>query len=284
MSEKRIAIVTDSAAYLPEDLAARYKIHVIPLWIFWGEDRIKDGVDIQPTEFYKRLQGSELLPTTSQPSAGEFIEFYKTIVNGFSGIVSVHISSKLSGTIGSALAAVNQFLDVPIQVVDSLNVSMGMGFVVLAAAKAAAEGKDIEQVAAAARSMVKRTQLLFVVDTLEYLHKGGRISGAKAWLGTALSIKPLLHFEEGMIQPLVQVRTKKKGIATMLEKAEERLAGKPMAAAAVVDCNSPTEGDAVAQMVKERFGVEEVLRSPISPAVGVHAGPGAVGLAFYAEE
>jgi len=281
MSDQKIAIVTDSAAYLPEAIVEKYDIHVIPLWIFWGQERIRDGVDLQPAAFYKRLRESDNLPTTSQPSAGEFIEYYQNIAGDCDGIVSIHISSKLSGTVGSATAAVNQFAGTPIQVVDTLNVSMGQGFAVLAAAQAAAQGKSFEQVVAAAESIVKKVQLFFVVDTLEYLHKGGRISGAKALLGTALSIKPLLHFEEGMIQPLVQVRTKKKGIATMLDKAEERLAGKSMGAAAVVDCDSLAEGDSVAEMVKDRFGLKEVLRSPISPAVGVHAGPGAVGLAFY---
>jgi DegV family protein with EDD domain len=181
------------------------------------------------------------------------------------------------------MAAMNQITEIPVRIIDSLNVSMGLGFMVMAAAKAASQGKNIDEVAAAAESMLQRVHFLFVVDTLEYLHKGGRISGAKALLGTALSIKPLLHFEDGLIQPLVQVRTKKKGIATMLDKAEERLGGRSMAAAAVVDSDTTEEGDAVARMVENRFGLKNVLRSSISPAIGVHSGPGAVGLAYYGE-
>lgn len=281
MSDQKIAIVTDSSADLPKNLAESLNIHIIPLWIHWGEEKMQDGIDIPPKEFYKRLREADELPTTSQPSAGEFIEFYKRIAEDCDGIVSIHVSSKLSGTVGSASAAANQFTDIPVRVLDSLSVTMGLGFVVLAAAEAASQGQTFEQVISAAEAVIQRMQLLFVVDTLENLHKGGRITGAKALLGTALSIKPLLQFEDGLIQPLAQVRTKKKAIAKMLDEAETRLGGRRITVAAVVDCDSPTEADAIAVSVKERFGLDEVTRALISPAVGIHGGPGTVGLVFY---
>jgi DegV family protein with EDD domain len=284
MAYGKVAIVTDSSASIPEELMRGLDIHVIPLWLHWGEDRLRDGVDIQSAEFYKRLEMEDNIPTTSQPSAGEFIEFFQRLKNEYEGIVAVLVSSKLSGTIGSAQAAVGQMADFPIRIVDTLNVSMGLGYPVIAAAQASVEGKTFDQVVAVAEKMAARAYFLFAVDTLEFLHKGGRISGAKAFLGTALSIKPVLHFDEGLIKPLVQVRTKKKAIATVLEKAEERLGGKKMMAAAVVDSNVPDEGDKVAEMVRERFGLSEVMRGGISPVVGTHAGPGAVGLAFYTED
>jgi DegV family protein with EDD domain len=284
MPDQKIAIVTDSSAYIPEAVIGNLDVHVIPLWIHWGQDRLRDGVDIQPEEFYKRLRAEDTLPTTSQPSVGEFIEFFKRLAQDFNGIVSIHVTSKLSGTVASATTAMNQFTEIPVKVLDSLSVSMGLGFAVLEAARTAAQGGTLDQVVFKAESILQKLHFLFVLDTLEYLNKGGRISGAKALLGTALRIKPLLHFEDGLIQPLVQVRTKKKGIATMLDKAEERLGGKSMAAVAVVDGDSPEEGDTVAAMVKERFGVEEVIRSGISPAIGIHAGPGAIGLPFYATD
>jgi DegV family protein with EDD domain len=259
-------------------------IHVIPLWLHWGNDRLRDGIDIQPAEFYERLQREDSIPTTSQPSAGEFIEFFQTLQADYAGVVAVLVSRKLSGTVGSALAAVNQITDFPVRVVDSASVSMGLSFPVLAAAQMSAEGQTVEQVAAAAERTAAKTYFLFVVDTLEYLHKGGRITGAKALLGTALSIKPLLHFEDGLIGPLAQVRTKKKAIAAMFDRVEEKLGGKQMAAVGVVDSNAPADGDMVAEMVRERFGVNEVLRELIGPVVGTHAGPGAVGLAFYPED
>ena len=259
-------------------------IHVIPLWMFWDDDRIRDGVDLTPDQFYDRLKNSDTIPTSSQPSAGEFISFFKTVAEDFDAIVAVLVSSKISGTVASALAAVNDLPEIPIKIVDTLGVSMSLGYCVLAAAKAAAAGQSLEQAAAAAEQMSKRVHLLFAVDTLEFLHKGGRIGGAKALFGTALSIKPLLHFQDGVIEPLMQVRTKKKAVATMLDVVEERLGGKKMIEAALLDIDVPEEGDQVGEMVKERFPGVRLIRSTVSPVVGTHAGPGTIGLAFYGEE
>ena len=170
-----------------------------------------------------------------------------------------------------------------IRIVDSLSVSMGQGLIVLAAARAADAGKSLDKVVAAAEEVRDRVDLLFAVDTLEYLHRGGRIGGAKWLVGTALSIKPLLHFVDGTIEPLAQVRTKRKAVARMLDVAEERLGGKRMAEAAVIEAGSPEEGDAIAEQVKRRFGISTVYRTSVSPGIGTHAGPGTVGIAFYSE-
>lgn len=284
MSKGKVAIVTDSSVSLPDEMIEELDIHVIPLWLHWGDDLLRDGVDLTAAEFYERLEREGNPPTTSQPSAGEFIEFFQALQDDYDGVVAVLVSEKLSGTIGSAKAAVSQMGDFPVRIVDSTNVSIGLAFPVLAAARAAAEGKSIDEVTAVAEKVTANTYFLFVVDTLEFLHKGGRITGAKALLGTALSIKPLLHFKDGIIQPLVQVRTKKKGIATMLDKIEERLGGKKMVEVGVVDSNSPEDGAKVTEMVKERFGMADVISGVIGPVVGTHAGPGAVGVAFYTED
>jgi DegV family protein with EDD domain len=282
MSDK-IVVVTDSSAYIPEEALGGLTIPVIPLWVMWGDENFRDGVDIDPPAFYRRLQESELFPTTSQPAAGEFEDFFRQAGVGADAVVGVFITSKLSGTVANALAAQARLSELTIRVVDSLSVSMGLGFIALAAARAAAAGKSLDAVVAAAEEMRDRMHLLFTVDTLEYLHRGGRIGGAKWLMGTALKIKPLLHFEDGTIEPLAQVRTKRKAIAQMLQVAEERLGGKRMAEAAVIDADSPAEGDAIAEQVRERFGISPVYRAPLSPAIGTHGGPGTVGIAFYAE-
>jgi DegV family protein with EDD domain len=282
MSDK-IVVVTDSSAYIPEEALGGLTIPVIPLWVMWGDENFRDGVDIDPPAFYRRLQESELFPTTSQPAAGEFEDFFRQAGVGADAVVGVFITSKLSGTVANALAAQARLSELTIRVVDSLSVSMGLGFIALAAARAAAAGKSLDAVVAAAEEMRDRMHLLFTVDTLEYLHRGGRIGGAKWLMGTALKIKPLLHFENGTIEPLAQVRTKRKAIAQMLEVAEERLGGKRMAEAAVIDADSPAEGDAIAEQVRERFGISPVYRAPLSPAIGTHGGPGTVGIVFYAE-
>jgi DegV family protein with EDD domain len=183
----------------------------------------------------------------------------------------------------NAQAATAQLPDLTIKVVDSLSTSMGLGLVVVATARAAAEGKSLDEVVAVAEDMRDRVHVLFAVDTLEYLHRGGRIGGAKRLLGTALNLKPLLHLEGGRIDALASVRTKRKALARMLDEAEERLGGKPMAAAGVIDVDAVEEADRVAELVKERFGVSQIYRTSVSPCIGAHAGPGTVGIGFYAE-
>jgi DegV family protein with EDD domain len=280
----KIIVVTDSTAYIPERALGGLNIPVIPLWVLWGDERLRDGVDITPTAFYRRLQESKDFPTTSQPSVGEFMNFFRRIIDEHNAdaIVGVFVTSKISGTFSSARAALEQLPELALQIVDSLSTSMGQGFMALAAARAAAAGKLLDEVVAAAQEMRDKVHLLFVVDTLEYLHRGGRIGGAKWLMGTALKIRPLLHMTDGTVEPLVQVRTKRKAIARMLDVIEERLGGKRMAEACVIDANNPTEGDDIAERVKERFGILTVSRTTVSPVIGTHAGPGTVGIAFYA--
>ena len=206
MSIHRIVVVTDSSAYIPEEALSGLGIPVIPLWLIWGDERFRDGVDIDPPTFYRRLRGSKIFPTTSQPSTGEFVGFFQQVAEDADAIVGVFLTSKLSGTVANAQAVQAQLPELTIRVVDSLSTSMGLGFMVLAAARAAAAGMSLDEVVAAAEEMRDRAHLLFAVDTLVYLHRGGRIGGAKWLLGTALNIKPLLHFENGTIEPLGDIR------------------------------------------------------------------------------
>ncbi|MFL7790867.1 MAG: DegV family protein [Anaerolineae bacterium] len=277
----KIVIVTDSTANIPEAALGDFDIPVIPLWLIWGDDRFRDSVDIDPPTFYGRLPESKVFPTTSQPSAGEFIDFFQEAGQGADAIVGVFISSKLSGTVASALAAKIQLPDLDVRVVDSLSTSMGLGFAVLEAARAAAAGKPVDDIVAAAEKACDGMNVMFAVDTLEYLYRGGRIGGAKRLLGTALNLKPLLYLEDGRIEALASVRTKRKAVARMLDVAEENLAGKQMAEAAVLDVDCPDEGAAVAETIRERFGLPVVYQTQVSPVIGAHVGPGTVGVCFY---
>lgn len=283
MNAQKISIVTDSSAYIPDELIKGLDIHVIPLSLIWDEDRLLDGIDIQPQAFYERLRTSKSLPTSSQPSAKEFEHFFLECGKNCDAVVAVLVSSKISGTIACAQAALNEISDLPIQIVDSYSSSMSLGFAVMAAARAAAAGNSIEDVVVAAERMRDNVQLLFVVDTLEYLHRGGRITGAKRLLGTALQIKPILHFKDGLIQPLSQARTRKKALEQMLTAVEERLSGKAMAEACVVNIDCRAEGQALMEMVKLRFQPESLYLADCSPVVGTHVGPGGLGLAYYPE-
>jgi len=282
MNDQKILIVTDSSASLPAELTAELNIRVIPLWLVWDNQCYQDGVDIDPHTFYQRLKASKTLPSSTQPSAIEFKDFFQKLAGECEGIVSVLASSKISGTVDSAEAA-KELITVPVQVVDSLFSAMGQGLIAAAAARTAINGGSSEEVTRVAEKTRDSTHLLFVVDTLEYLHKGGRIGGAKRLMGTALNIKPILHFHEGTIQPLSQARTKKKGIQELLAIAANRLGSGQMAEAGVVHVDCLEEGKALVEQVKERFNPSKIHLSDVSPVVGTHVGPGALGLAFYPE-
>lgn len=281
MNTDKVIVVTDSSASLPEAVRKELDIRVIPLWLIWDEKSYLDGVDIDPETFYRRLRSSKSLPSSTQPTVAEFKDYYSSLGEICCGVVCVLASSKISGTVDSALAAREQISDVPVMVVDSRFSAMGQGLIAVQAARAAASGKPIEEVARIAEQTRAETNLLFVVDTLEYLHKGGRIGGAKRLLGTALNIKPILHFEEGLIQPLSQTRTKRKAVQELLEIASARLGSKSMAEAGVVHVNCLDEGEALVELVRERFNPSQVHLSDVSPVVGTHVGPGGLGLAFY---
>jgi len=279
----RIAVVTDSTAYLPPELVAQYGIYVIPQQLIWGDETFLDGVTIDPPTFYERLSRSADIPTTSQASAGEFADLFAEVARNADGIVGVFISTELSGTVASALATQELLPDLPIKVVDSRSTTMGLGFVALAAARAAAEGKGLAEVAAAARELVPRVNVLFIVETLEYLHRGGRIGGASRLLGSALRIKPLLHLAEGRIDGLERVRTKRKAVRRMLEVMAERVGDAPVHAA-VIHANAPEEAVDLRNGVNTYFRCQELYIAELSPVIGTHVGPGTVGVAFYAEE
>jgi len=285
MSKQKIVVVTDSTAYIPDEVRQGLNISIIPVWLIWDGKNYRDGIDIEPAAFYKRLQESKTLPTSSQPTAQEFGNFFRKVMaeTQAEAIVSVLVSSRISGTIASAEAAAAENPDLNIKIVDSLSCAMGLGFIVLAAARAAAAGKPVDEVVAAAEQMRPRVNMLFVVDTLDYLFKGGRISGGKHLLGTAFNIKPILHFHEGQIKPLTQARSKKKAIEQLLDIVSERLGENKMVEAAVMDVNAPEEGDRVGEMVKQRFEPSGLHRTTVSPVVGTHVGPGTVGVAFYGE-
>ncbi|MGD8455154.1 MAG: DegV family protein [Anaerolineales bacterium] len=284
MDNHKIAIVTDSSANIPESATKGLPIHVIPVWLIWGEERFRDGVDIDSPTVYKRLEEESTMPTTSQPSIGEFVEFFKGLLGKYDSVVAVLVSSGLSGTVASARGALEELPGKLVRVVDTMAGSMAHGFCVLEAARAAVAGKSLDEVVAAAKNLIPKVNLLFAVDTLEYLRKSGRISGAKAILGSALSIKPLLQFKDGTIKPHSQVRTKRKALKMLLDAAEELLGGKKIKEAAVIDINVEQEGDEFAEVVKSRFGLKDLLRCNVSPVVGVLVGPGGLGLAFYPEE
>ena len=272
-------MVTDSTADIAPDLVAELGIHVVPLKVIFGEDEFVDGVTIQAPEFYKKLESSDVFPTTSQPSPGEFVERYEEIGAGADGIVSIHISAKLSGTYDSAIQASEQLAGEgpEIRVIDGKSASMGTGLTVLAAARAARDGANFDEVAALADDLVSRTHVLFLLDTLEYLKRGGRIGTAAAFIGTLLKFHPLLGIIDGEVAPIARPRSKQKGITALLSRLE---AAGSIEQAAIIVANDPATANDLATQVANLTGLDVPPSITIGPVIGAHAGPGLVGVAY----
>lgn len=279
-----VAIVADSVSNLPADLVKQYGIHIVPAIVNWEGQSLLDGVDITTEAFYKRLQTSSELPKTSQPSPGQFAEVYEKLTNEGKSIVTVTVSEKLSGTYASANLALQSMEGKPIEIVDSRSASLGQGLLVLAAARMAAEGHSHTDIAAHLRTLVPRMRVIFVVDTLDYLHKGGRIGGAQRLVGSILSIKPVLHIEDGRVEPFASIRTKSKAIQHMLDTvtAEAKAAGGPVRAG-IIHANAPEAAEDVARRVREAISPVELIVTELSPTIGTNVGPGTVGVGFYTE-
>lgn len=279
----RVAVVTDSTANLPADLLGELNIATIPLRMHWSGETYLDGVTLSTETFYRWLRERRDFPTTSQPSVGDFVKFFRNVAEQqqTDTMIGVFISSELSGTFASATQARSELPDLQIELVDSRSASMGTGFQALVAARAARLGASPAEVLAQVEHVRETVQVLFVVDTLEFLHRGGRIGGAARFLGTALNLKPLLTVEDGRVEALEKVRSRRKSLQRLVELAAERLGGRPMGEVAVLDVDAREEADEVISQVVEQLNPRRVYRTAITPVIGAHTGPGAVGLIFY---
>lgn len=280
----KVMIVTDSTANITPALLDGNPIRVLPLQLIWGHRIYRDGIDISPKEFYTDLERATIMPTTSQTTPAEFMQAYSELIEQGYDILSIHISSKLSGTMDSATQAKNNFPKAKIELVDSLSTSMSMGFQAMAAARLAANGGSLQECKAVAEKAKEKTGVYFAVDTLEYLKRGGRIGGAAAFLGTALKLKPILELQDGKIEAVERVRTLSKTLDRLLELVEAKLASEsgPVRLCAIHG-NSYAEAEQLLEKAVQRFTpkmVSEALISDISPVIGTHTGPGALGLAW----
>ncbi|HEY4692865.1 MAG TPA: DegV family protein [Bellilinea sp.] len=278
----KVAIVTDSTSNLPDDLVSQYSIHTIPLQLIWAGDNYRDGLDITPLEFYTRLKTAKEMPSSSQPSPADFQRVYTELLEQGYDIVSIHISSKLSGTLDSAIQAKNTLGTDRIALIDSASASMALGFLVLTAARAVRDGASFDEVVRITESAVPRTGVFFVVSTLEFLHRGGRIGGAAAFLGTALGLKPILMVNNGRVDAKEKVRTMNKALNRVTDILVENV-GSQKIHLSVLHANAPDEAELLLQNAKDHLppgSIVESLITPVSPVIGTHTGPGTVGFAY----
>jgi DegV family protein with EDD domain len=283
MPKAKVAIVTDSTCNLPVELVEQYNIHVIPQILNWEGKSLLDQVDISTRDFYDRLPQSSDLPKTSQPAPGQFTEFYTKVAETADSIVGIFVSEFLSGTLQSAHLGAEAMGDYPLEIVDSRSVSLGLGLLVTAAARYAAEGHDYKEIAEYTRTLVPRLRVVFVVDTLDYLHKGGRIGGAKRLMGSVLSIKPILHLDNGRIEPLDSVRTKNKAIQSMIDTIVGEMKGKAHIHAGIIHAAAPEAAARVEEMLLAQVTPKELLTNELTPVIGANVGPGIVGMGYYTE-
>jgi len=274
-----VRVVTDSACDLPDDLVAKLDIEIVPLTIRFGSDELVDRRELSTDDFWRRLTESDVLPETSAPSAGAFEKSFRSLVDGGAdGIVCINLSSKLSATMQAAQVAAKAVRDdCPVEVVDSLHVSMGLGNLCITAARQAAEGESLESIVATVLDQRERTKLYGTLDTLEFLKKGGRVGNARALLGSMLAIKPVVEVRDGVVEEAGKVRTRSKALRLLVDKVKES----PVENLAVLHGNAPDLGELL-DMLDPLVGRDEIVVGQIGPVIGTHAGPRVIGVTFQA--
>jgi DegV family protein with EDD domain len=278
----KIAVVTDSTAYIPKEIVKNLKITVVPLIVIWNNESLEDGVDILPEQFYNRLKTAKEMPSTSQVSVYNMQKAFSSLIEQGFDVLGIFISGKLSGTMQSAIQGQNELttgID-KVTLVDSNTTAMALGFQAMAAAKAAAEGASIAECKKIAEDAQKNSGVFFVVDTLEFLHRGGRIGGARRFLGTALNVKPILTITDGKIETAGSVRTKAKAMSHMVELVHEKCKGMSNVRLATLHANAEKDAKEILNQAGLGLSPVESVLSEVSPAIGTHTGPGTVGLAY----
>ncbi|HAS05129.1 MAG TPA: DegV family protein [Dehalococcoidia bacterium] len=269
-----VKIVTDSAADIPPELLKEFDITVVPLYVRFGNDVFKDKVDISNEEFYKRLVSGGVFPATSQPTPLDFKQVYEELAKDADGIVSVHLSAKLSGTIQSALQARDSMQSsCPIEIIDTLSITIGQGMVCLEAAKAAKEGAKMEDVVKVAREAVPEIHFMVIFDTLKYLAKGGRIGKAKSMMGAMLNIKPLIGLKDGEVIPMSKARSYSKAMEQQYEFIEKAVREGDVKGLSIMYNTSQDAANALADRIAPIYPRDKILMGEIGPILGTHGGP-----------
>ena len=283
MNRPKIAVITDSTCDLPQAMRDQYAIRIVPLSVIWGDEQLREGVDIQPQAFYDRLVDDPVLPTTSQPTPEAFLDAYEDAQRkGAEAIVTITISAAMSGTYESAQQAASM-IDIPVHLVDSKANSMSLGWQVLAAVRTRETGGDVRAMLAAASAARHTMVYIITLDTLEYLHKGGRIGGAKRFIGTLLNLKPQIwvNHETGEVEGGRQTRTRGRALEALYQDFVNALDTERPMRVAVLHNNALEEAQRLAERIQTEHDPVELMIRIVSPVLGVHTGPRAVALCGY---
>jgi len=275
-----ITIITDSTSDIPNDFVDRYGIIKVPLTVHFKDEEFKDGVDITPEQFFKKLVKSDKLPTTSQVTPAAFEDIYKRELEKGNSIISIHISSELSGTYQSAMLAKQTIGSDKISIVDSRTTTLALGAVVLKAAELALKGIDKDEIVREIEDYKNKVKIIIMVDTLEYLKKGGRLSGTQAMIGGILNIKPILTIEDGKVVVIDKVRGSKKALKEIIEIMKIKGHDIGSQTIGVVNAICPETVDELIRLIKEEFGTSEFIENSVGSVIATHAGPGAFGIIF----
>jgi DegV family protein with EDD domain len=280
----KVALVTDSTSYIPKELREQYPITVVPQVVIWEGVTYEDDVTMTPEQFYTRLRTAKVMPKTSQVSVVHMHKAFSSLLQQGYDVLGMFLSAKLSGTFQSAVVGKDQLSSgkEKVELVDTETTAMGMGFQVLAVARAAQDGASLADCKALAEKARAYTGVYLTVETLEFLHRGGRIGGAQRFLGTALNLKPILAIQNGQVEPIERVRTRGKALDRVVEIVTEKCAGKSPVRIATLHADAPADAKLMLDKIATILNPVESVLAAVSPAVGAHAGPGTVGLAYMA--
>ena len=277
----KTAILTDSTAYIPKELRVRHNIYMIPLSVNFGTESYQEEVDMTAEQFYAEMNEREELPTTSQPPLGMFVDLFEKLAEEYDAVLSIHLSSGISGTYNGAVTVARMVDDIKVFPFDSEMSCMVQGFYALEASHMASEGKAPEEILARLEKMKQSMRAYFMVDDLTNLKRGGRLSGAQALIGSLLQVKPILHFDDKVIVPFEKIRTRKKAINRVYELFNEDVEKNEPMRAVVIHANRPDEAQKMKQEIEGKYPHVECFISYFGAVIGTHLGEGAIGLGWY---
>ena len=285
-SERIVTIMTDSVAQVPVEIAQQLAISIIPFTVNVNGQPYQDGIDLKPTELYRRMRHENFLPTTTAPSLGQYQQAYESCLHaGAQSVLYVSLSGKLSSGYSTANQAAEmtrgEFPDHQIIVLDSLQATISQGFVAIAAARAAAEGKPLPEVRRAAEEAMQRVGFAASLETLEYLARGGRIGKAAFMLGSLIKIKPILTITDGEVSPVGRVRDENHALRAIVDNVAQNVERGRNLHLAVMEADAPEQAERLKEIAMQRLQPAEIFNTEFTPVMGVHTGPGLIGLAYY---